>query len=117
MNDNIVDNLENDYNELNDGNNFDINVENNLSDDTANESPSLKNGIKLPTSNNDWDIAKIYFHFSLPTSQIREKHIEETVKHLNGTVCNYFKDNFGLVDSAKEEEQNFTEMYKNFTKH
>ena len=39
MNDNIVDNLENDYNELNDGNNFDINVENNLSDDTANESP------------------------------------------------------------------------------
>ena len=106
MIDNIVDNLENDYNKLNDGNNFDINVENNLSDDTANESPSLKNGIKLPTSNNDWDIAKI-----------REKDTEETVKHLNETVCNYFKDNFGLVDSAKEDEQNFTEMYENFTKH
>ena len=73
MSDNIVDNLENDYNELNDDSNFDIYVENNLSDDTTNESPSLKNGVKLPTSTNDWDIAYTYFHSNLLTSQIREK--------------------------------------------
>ena len=42
MSDNIVDNVENDYNELNDNNNFDINNDDNLSDDTTNESPSLK---------------------------------------------------------------------------
>ena len=43
MSDNIVDNLENDYNELNVDKNFDINVDNNLLDDTTNKSPNLKN--------------------------------------------------------------------------
>ena len=36
MRDNIVDNLENDYNDLNDNSNFDINVDNNMLDDTIN---------------------------------------------------------------------------------
>ena len=45
MSDNIVDNVENDYNELNDNSNFDVNNDNNLSDGTTNESPSLKNGV------------------------------------------------------------------------
>ena len=42
MSDNIVDNLENHYNKLHGHNNFDINVDKNLLDDTTNESPSLK---------------------------------------------------------------------------
>ena len=116
MGDNFVDYLNNDYNELNDDNNIDINVENNLIDDNMNESPSLRNGAKLPTSINDWDIVKKYFHSTLPTSEISEKDIEETVEHLNETVYKYFKDNFGLVDTAKEDERKFVEMYKNFSK-
>ena len=60
--------------------NFDINFNNNLLDDTANESPSLKNGIKYPTSTNCWDIANVYFHSNLPTSKICEKDTEEPVK-------------------------------------
>ena len=72
MSDNIVDNVENDYNELNDNNNFDVNNDNNLSDGTANESPSLKNGVKLPASTNDWDIANKYFHSNLLISQIEK---------------------------------------------
>ena len=47
MNDNLADNLENDFNELNVNNNFDINVDNNLLDDATKESLSLKNGLKL----------------------------------------------------------------------
>ena len=86
-------------------------------DDTRNESPSLKNGVKLPTLTNNWDIANTFFHSKLPTSQISEKDTKKTVKHLNATAYNYFKDNFGLVDPAKEDENDFTEMYKNFTKH
>ena len=85
-------------------------------DDTRNKSPSLKNRVKLPTSTRDWDVAKTYFHSNLPTSKIREKDTEETVKHLIETIYNYFKDNFGLADSAKEDKNNFTEMHKNFTK-
>ena len=96
MSDNIVDNVENDYNELNDNNNFDINDNNNLSYDTTNESLSLKNGVKRPTSTNYWDITNTYFHSNLPISQISENDTEETVKHLNDTVYNYSKDNFGL---------------------
>ena len=46
MGDNFVDNLENDYNELNDDSNLIIN-DNNVSDDTTSESSSLKNGVKL----------------------------------------------------------------------
>ena len=53
MANNFVDNLNNDYNELNDDNLVDNNVENNLIDDNMNESPSLKNDIKLPTSIRD----------------------------------------------------------------
>ena len=115
MSDNFVDNLENGYNKLNDGNNFDIN-DNSLLDDTTNESSLLKNGVKLPASTNAWDLANAYFHSILPTSEISEKDTDETVKHLNKTIYNYFKDNFELVDSAKEDEFNFTEMYNNFTK-
>ena len=51
----------------------------------------------------------------LPTSQICEKDIEETVERLNKTVYKYFK-YFRLVEPAMEDLRNFTEMYKNFTK-
>ena len=114
---NFVDNLKKDYYELNDNNNFNDNVDNNLLDYTTNESLSLKNGVKLPSWTNDWDIANTYFHSNLPTSQISDKDTEENVKHLNETVYNCFKDNFGLVDFAKEDELNFTEMCQDFTKH
>ena len=63
MSDNIVDNLENDYHKLNDDNNFDINIDNNLFDDTKNESP------KFLTSTNDWDMANTCVHYNLPISQ------------------------------------------------
>ena len=116
MGDNFVDYLKNDYNELNDDNNIDNNVENNLIDDNMNESPSLRKGVKLPTSINDWDIVNTYFHSTLPTSEISEKDIEETIEHLNESVYKYFKDNFGLVDTAKEDERKFVEMYKKFSK-
>ena len=54
MIDNYLDNLENDCKELNDDNNFDINVDNNFLDGTANESPPLKNSVKpLSTSTNN----------------------------------------------------------------
>ena len=59
MSDNFVVNLKNDYNKLNGDSNFDINVDNNWIGDTTFGSPSLKNGVKLPTSTNDWDIANI----------------------------------------------------------
>ena len=69
MSDNFVDNLENDSNELNDDNNFDINVDKNLLVyNTRNGSPSLKTTVQLHTSTNDWDIANTYFHSNLPTS-------------------------------------------------
>ena len=116
MNDNFVGNLENDHNELNDDNNFDINVDNNLLDDTTNESPSLKNGVKSRTLTYDWDIANTNFHSKLPTCKTNEKDTNETVKHLTETAYKYFKDNFGLVDSLKQDELEFTEMYKNFAK-
>ena len=90
MSDNFVDNLENGYNKLNDGNNFDIN-DNSLLDDTTNESSLLKNGVKLPASTNAWDLANAYFHSILPTSKISEKDIDETVKHLNKTIYNSLK--------------------------
>ena len=87
-------------------NTFDINVDNNLLDDTKNKSPSFKNGIELPTSTSDSDIASTYFHSDLPTFEISEKDTEKTVKI-----------SFGLVDSAKEVKLSFTEMCKTFTKH
>ena len=72
-----------------------------------NESPLLKNNFKLPKSIDDWNIANTYFHSTLRTSEISENDIEETVEHLNETAYKYFKDNFGLVDTAKEDERKF----------
>ena len=34
-------------------------IDNDLLHDTTNESPSLKNGVKLLSSTSDWDIANI----------------------------------------------------------
>ena len=87
-------------------NTCDINVDNNFLDDTKNKSPSFKNGIELPTSTSDSDIANTYFHSDLPTFEISEKDTEKTVKI-----------SFGLVDSAKEVKLSFIEMCKTFTKH
>ena len=56
-------------------NTFDINVDNNLLDDTKNKSPTFKNGIELPASTSDSDIANTYFHSDLPTFEISEKRI------------------------------------------
>ena len=42
MSDNFADTLENDSNEHNDDNNFDINVDKSVLDNTTNGSPSLK---------------------------------------------------------------------------
>ena len=81
-----------------------------------NESPSFRNHVKLLTLINDSDIADTYFYSILPTSEISEEDIEKTVEHLNETVYKYLKDNFGLVDIAKEDKRKFVEMYKNFSK-
>ena len=47
---NFVDNVENDYKELNYDNNFDIDDHKNLLVYITNESSSLKNGVKISTS-------------------------------------------------------------------
>ena len=109
MSDNFVDNFENDHNKLNDDSNFHISVDNDFLDDTTNGSLPLKNGVKLPTSTNDWDIANKSFHSNISTSEISENDTDETLKHLIETVYNYFQGNFGLADSTKEGERVFNE--------
>ena len=69
MGDHFVVNLQNEYMEPSDSG-FGNGVDNDLIDNNENTTafPSLKSGVKLPTSTNDWVIANVHFHSTHPAS-------------------------------------------------
>ena len=53
--------------------------------------------VKLPKMDNHWNIAYSYFKSTLPISSIDNEDLNTTIKCMNETIYNYFKDNYGTV--------------------
>ena len=79
------------------------------------EFPFLKEGVKLPKSPEDWNLAHLYFHAELSSINIKN-NLNEAMNLINSIVYNYFRDNYGYKNTISEEEIALKERYKHFSK-
>ena len=80
------------------------------------ESPKIKEGIKLPKSAGEWELANSYFKTSLLVNEINQGNLDESAKKLNETIYNYFRDTYGTINNDTESVKMFKEKYKNYFK-
>ena len=76
---------------------------------------SLKEGVKLPKSPEDWRLANLCCHSKLSSINIKNI-LNEAMSLMNSTACNYFRDNYGYKNTIWEEEISLKERYKRFSK-
>ena len=62
--------------------------------------PTIKPGIKLPKSDDQWKTTNAYFAASLPISEIDHSNISVQIAAMNSTIYNYFHDNFGTLEDT-----------------
>ena len=98
------------YNQSENNDVSDIDIENQI-----NSLPDVKVGVELPRTDNHWNIANSYFESTLPVSSIDIKDLNVTIKCMNETIYNYFKDNYGAVETNTYKL--YHEKYKEFNKH
>ena len=67
------------------------------------EFPFLKEGVKLPKSPEDWNLADLYFHSELSSISIKN-NLNEAMSLMNSILYNYFHDNYGYKNKMSEEE-------------
>ena len=79
------------------------------------EFTSLKEGVKLPKSLEDWCLTDLYFHSELSSINIKN-NLNKAMILTNSTVYNYFRDNYGYKNTISEEEINLKERYKNLSR-
>ena len=102
------------YNQSENNDVSDIDIENQI-----NSLPDVKAGVKLPKTDNHWNIANSYFKSTLPVSSIDIEDLNATIKCMNETIYNYFNYNYGAVktNTYKIYHEKYKEFNKNKLKH
>ena len=77
----------------------------------------FKAGVKLPKSDEQWNLANNYFKAELPAHEIENKSLDDIADQFNIKVCDYIADNYGLVDNASDLDNSLKEKYTNDNKH
>ena len=62
--------------------------------------PTIKPGVKLPKSDDQWKLANDYFAASMPISDLDKTDVELTIETMNSNVYTYFRENCGLLDDS-----------------
>ena len=62
--------------------------------------PTIKPGIKLLRSDDQWKTTNAYFSVALPISEIDYRNISMETVAVNTTIYNYFQDNFGAIEDT-----------------
>ena len=62
----------------------------------SNSVPTIKPGIKFPTSDYEWKLANDFFIASLPVSEVLGSDINTVVSSMNSTIYDYFHENLVL---------------------
>ena len=75
--------------------------------------PTLKQGVKLPRNDADWDTANSYFHATLPIHEINKDNLDKIVLKLHNQIYDYFASRFGTIESHSKEA---LAKYSKFTK-
>ena len=76
--------------------------------------PSIKPGIRLPHSDQDWKIANDYFVAAMPISEVNNKPINIVLSQMNSIIYDYFFNTFGPIENS--HSSHFVDKYKDYSK-
>ena len=71
-----------------------------ITNNKQDEFHSLKEGVRLTKSLEDWHLANMYFHSELLTINIKN-NLNEAMSLMNSTVYNYFCDHYGYKNTIR----------------
>ena len=71
--------------------------------------------IKLPKADSGWELANLFFKSELSTSDISRDNFNETIASVNGTIYNYFEENYGTVETDNKKVNDLFEKYGEFS--
>ena len=74
----------------------------------------MKLGVNLPKPLEDWNLTNTFFIANISCEDIKGRDLNTVVQDFNTIIYDYFKTNFGIVKTYNDQE--FKEMYSNFTK-
>ena len=74
----------------------------------------MKPGVNLPKPLEDWNLANKFFIANISCADIKGRDLNTVVQDFNTIIYDYFKTHFGIVKTYNDQE--FKEMYSNFTK-
>ena len=77
----------------------------------------FKTGVKLPKSDEQWNLANSYFKAERPAHEIENKSLDDIANQFNIKVYNYMADNYALIDKASDLDNSLKEKYTNYNKH
>ena len=77
----------------------------------------FKTGVKLPKSDDQWNLANSYFKAELPAHEIENKSLDDIADQFNIKIHNYMADNYGLVENASDLDNSLKEKYTDYNKH
>ena len=73
-----------------------------------------KPGLKLPSKQEDWNLANTYFHSTIDIKSIHEStNLDQTVFDIQNKVYSYFESTFGTMPSHNSEFENKYQNYSN----
>ena len=62
----------------------------------------VKPGVKLPRSNDNWSEANNFFKLIFSTLEVTADSVNEAIQFMNNTIYDFFKDNYGIIDSVNQ---------------
>ena len=62
----------------------------------------VKPGVKLPRSNDNWSEANNFFKSILSTLEVTADSVNEAIQFMNNTIYDFFKDNYGIIESVNQ---------------
>ena len=75
------------------------------------ENPTFKTWVKLPKSDEQWNLANNNFKAQFPAHEIENKSLDDIADQFNIKVYNYMADNYGLIDNASDLDNSLKEKY------
>ena len=69
----------------------------------------------MPKTNSGWELANLFFKSKLSTSDINGDNLNETIVSMNGTIYNYFAENYGTVEMDNKKGNDLLEKYGEFS--
>ena len=80
------------------------------------ENPVVKPGIKLPKTQQEWELANTYLQSKLSTIDVSEMGVTYALDELNKVTYEYFRETCGLVNNKDKITKELKDAYKDHAK-